>query len=589
MNSKKSMLAKGISIGAAIALLLTGCGSGSTSGSTASTTKESSAPSAAAQDISFPLKEKATLTAFVMTPYSGENADYTNNYVTDYLETKENLKIDFKYTGTGDDGKTKLNLLMASGDTLPDIFLATKWSKAETMLYGKQGLVIPLNSYLKNAPNWNELNKLSPMRLGDITMPDGNIYCYGDDNECMHCMFQSRMWIYKPWVDKLANGKMPATTDELYTFLKAVKEKDPNGNSKKDEIPLTGNIAAGGWATDPTTFIINAFIQNNNILSNTNPVVGAGFVVNDKKVEFQFIKDGYKKAMVYLNKLYKEGLLDSQSFTQNADQQKATVQGTPQLAAMAPGGWWACNTDELLMEKPGPYQDWTALEPVKGPDGVQLAAYYPTNYYQSCYGLVSADCKNPELAVKFFDLMGSEEMTLISQCGPKGLGWDYVTEGTSISGGKATWKKIPAPKYNSSNMPDYSSVGLNFVKYVWDPDAVMTHNTSDFRLGQFCENPETNVEGLLYKYGKAYSKYKPDDSTMLPNLAYSEEDAKKIADYSVSIGKFVNQSTVQFITGDLDINKDWQSYIDKINGMDLTGYLSIQQKAYDGYVSGLNK
>lgn len=584
----KSILVKGISIGAVIAMLLSGCGSSNTSSSTTSTSTES-APSTNAQEISFPLKEKATLTAFVMTPYSGENADYTNNYVTNYLETKQNIKIDFKYTVTGDDGKTKLNLLMASGDTLPDIFLATKWSKAETMLYGKQKLVIPLNNYLKDSKNWNELNKLSPMRLGDITMPDGNIYSYGDDNECLHCRYQSRMWIYKPWVDKLANGKMPATTDELYEFLKAVKEKDPNGNGKADEIPLTGNIAAGGWATDPTTFIINAFIQNNNILSNTNPVVGAGFVINNDKVEFQFTKDGYKKAMEYLNKLYKEGLLDSQSFTQNADQQKASVQGTTQLAAMAPGGWWACNTDELLKEQPGPYQDWTVLEPVKGPEGVQLAAYYPTNYYQSCYGLVSADCKNPELAVKFFDLMASEEMTLISQNGPQGLAWDYVTEGTSISGGKATWKKIPAPKYNSSNMPDYSSAGLNFVKYVWDPDAIMTHNTNDFRLGQFCANPENNVEGLLYKYGKAYSQYKPDDSTMLPNLAYSEEDAKKIADYSVSIGKFVNQSTVQFITGDLDINKDWQSFVDKINSMDLAGYLSIQQKAYDGYVSGLNK
>lgn len=585
----KKIVTKGIICAAVTAMLFTGCSSKSNSESTASATAGNSSAAPQNTEISFPLKEKATLTAFVMTPYSGENGDYTNNYVTDYLEKKQNIKIDFKYSVTGDDGKTKLNLLMASGDTLPDIFLSTKWSKAETMLYGKQGLVIPLNNYLKDAPNWNELNKLSPLRLGDITMPDGNIYSYGDDNECFHCMYQSRMWIYKPWVDKLMGGKMPATTDELYTFLKAVKEKDPNGNGKADEIPFTGNIAAGGWATDPTTFIINSFVQNNNILSNTNPVVGAGFVVNQGKVEYQFTKNEYRDALAYLNKLYKEGLLDSQAFTQTAEQQKATVQGTPQLAAMAPGGWWACNTDELLKEKDGKYQDWTVLEPVKGPKGVQLAAYYPTNYFQSCYGLVSTDCKNPELAVKFFDLLASEEMTLITQNGPQGIAWDYVKEGTSIAGGKATWKKIPPEKLRSSQLPDYTDKGLNFVKYVWDPDAVMTHNTNDFRLGQFCANPKNSVEALLYQYGKAYSKYKPDDNSMLPNLAYSEEDAKKIADYTVSIGKYVNQSSVQFITGDLDINKDWQSYVDKINSMNLQGYLGIQQGAYDIYAKNLGK
>lgn len=585
----KKIVTKGIICAAVTAMLFTGCSSKSNSESTASATAGNSSAAPQNTEISFPLKEKATLTAFVMTPYSGENGDYTNNYVTDYLEKKQNIKIDFKYSVTGDDGKTKLNLLMASGDTLPDIFLSTKWSKAETMLYGKQGLVIPLNNYLKDAPNWNELNKLSPLRLGDITMPDGNIYSYGDDNECFHCMYQSRMWIYKPWVDKLMGGKMPATTDELYTFLKAVKEKDPNGNGKADEIPFTGNIAAGGWATDPTTFIINSFVQNNNILSNTNPVVGAGFVVNQGKVEYQFTKNEYRDALAYLNKLYKEGLLDSQAFTQTAEQQKATVQGTPQLAAMAPGGWWACNTDELLKEKDGKYQDWTVLEPVKGPKGVQLAAYYPTNYFQSCYGLVSTDCKNPELAVKFFDLLASEEMTLITQNGPQGIAWDYVKEGTSIAGGKATWKKIPPEKLRSSQLPDYTDKGLNFVKYVWDPDAVMTHNTNDFRLGQFCANTKNSVEALLYQYGKAYSKYKPDDNSMLPNLAYSEEDAKKIADYTVSIGKYVNQSSVQFITGDLDINKDWQSYVDKINSMNLQGYLGIQQGAYDIYAKNLGK
>lgn len=563
-------------------VLLSGCATdnGSPSSSSAS-------PIAQGGDIAFPLEQKETLTAFVMTPFSGENGDYNDNWVTNLLEEEENIKIDFIVSASGDDGKTKLNLLMASGDTLPDIFLSTNWTKAETMLYGQQGLILPLNDYLKDCENWNAINTVCPTREGELTMSDGNIYNYGNTNETLHSMFQSRMWIYKPWVDKLLGGKMPATTEELYTYLKAIKEQDPNGNGKQDEIPMTGCIASGSWATDPTTFITNAFLQNNNILSNTNPVTGAGFIVNDGTVEYQFVKDAYKDALVYLNRLYKEGLLDSQTFTQDTSQFQATTQAQTQLVGLAAGGGFPCAIDELFAEQPGPYLDWTVLEPVKGPDGVQLSAYYPNDYFGTCNGVVSKDCKNPELAVKLFDLLASEEWTLTQQFGKQGIGWNYVSEGISVSGDKAAYEKVPAPAYTESGLADYSSMGINFVKAYWDTDACILGNTNQLRIDRLVKDPTMNSEGILYECGKAYQKYKPDDKSVLPNMAYSESDARSISDYSVSIGQYVNQATVQFITGDLDVEKDWESYIGKINGMDLSGYIAVQQKAYDNYVENL--
>ena len=96
---------------------------------------------------------------------------------------------------------------MTDPSNLPDIFLSTNWSKAEVQSYGQQGLLVPLGDYLEDAPNWNRLNEVSPTRKDDLTMSDGNIYTYGDDNECFHCMFQNRMWIYMPWVEKYCDGK----------------------------------------------------------------------------------------------------------------------------------------------------------------------------------------------------------------------------------------------------------------------------------------------------------------------------------------------------------------------------------------------
>jgi putative aldouronate transport system substrate-binding protein len=588
---KRKMVTKLFSCLLASLLLLAGCTSSkpndssapsqTASGSSTTSTEESTSN----EPITFPLKEKQTLTAFVITPFAGSNGDYQDNWVTSILEKEENIRIDFQTCTSGEDGKTKLNLLMASGDKLPDILLATKWTKAETMLYGQQGLIIPLNDYLKDCETWNKLNEVCPDRLGQLTMSDGNVYCYGNTNETLHSMYQARMWIYKPWVEKLMDGKMPTTTEELYQFLTAVKNEDPNGNGIQDEIPMTGCIADGSWATDPTTFLSNAFLQNNNILSNTNAVTGAGFVVNDGKVEFQFSKDEYKDALAYMNKLFKEGLLDSQTFTQDTTQMKASVQGETPLVACVSSGGFPCDTTELRLEQPGPYQDWTVLEPLEGPDGVRLAAYYPVDYFQTCCGVVTKDCANPELAVKLFDLLATEEWTLTQQFGEEGIGWEYVNEGTSISGGEARWKTIDPPAYREDGTGgDYTSLGIDFVKNIWDTDACVLGNTSELRLSRYAKDPSMNSEGLLYSFGNAYSQYTPEEGTVLPSMAYTSDDAKRISEYSVSIGQYTNQATVQFITGDLDIEKDWASYLSALESMDLEGYVALQQAAYDTYM-----
>ena len=108
-------------------------------------------------DVTFPLKEKLELTVFVYATNTG-GGTFQTNYVTDYIEEKTNIHLNFVYDLDGDDAKTKLNLIMTDPSSMPDIFLATNWTKSELQSYGQQGLVIPLDDYLKDAPMWNEMN-----------------------------------------------------------------------------------------------------------------------------------------------------------------------------------------------------------------------------------------------------------------------------------------------------------------------------------------------------------------------------------------------------------------------------------------------
>lgn len=72
-------------------------------------------------------------------------------------------------------------------------------------------------------------------------MPDGYIYSFPSfySPEFLPMLIGTPLWVKQEWLDKL-KLKEPATTEELYQYLKAVKETDLNGNGQADEIPYAG-------------------------------------------------------------------------------------------------------------------------------------------------------------------------------------------------------------------------------------------------------------------------------------------------------------------------------------------------------------
>jgi putative aldouronate transport system substrate-binding protein len=489
----------------------------------------------------------------------------------------------------GDDGKTKLNLLMASKD-LPDIFLRTGWSKAEALLYGSQGLLLPLQDYLKELPRWNEYNIDRPNRLADITLPDGNIYYYGGGGGSAenHVNYQGRMWIWKPWVDKLMGGKLPSTTDEYYEYLRRVKTQDPNGNGRADEVPLSGSIAQGQWATDPTTFLLNAFLPVNTFISNTNSGFQP-FNLRDGKVQFLFNASEYREGLRYLNRLYKEGLLDSQTFTMDGTQLMAQGSANnPHILGSAAGGYFGSFSDAANFSKGVESDEWTGwalLPPLKGPAGAQYS-FYTLPAGGSSNGYVSQNCKNPNLAVNIFDFLTTDELTLAQSYGPKDIAWKFVSSGPAVDGGTATWSRIQAEKFKDDGSADW---GLPFATIFWPAD-VQISSLGRFKPHELVENTVTNLEYILYQAQMEYGKYRPDMNTVLPgSLAYDEDDARLISNYIVSIGGACTQARVQFITGDMDVERAWDAYVQSLNNMDVQGYIALTQKAYDEYMSGSKK
>jgi putative aldouronate transport system substrate-binding protein len=170
--------------------------------------------------------------------------DYETNLLTKWYEEKGNfnLKFDF-FPGSGSEARNKLEVMVASGGTLPEVLIGFSVLSDETILsYGTEGAIIPLNDYYDKWAYYipQVLERVNNKDLKQwLTSADGNIYFIPKNNEQIGNLYHLRSWINKVWLDKLGLA-MPKTTDEFRSVLEAFVAKDPNGNGQRDEIGMIG-------------------------------------------------------------------------------------------------------------------------------------------------------------------------------------------------------------------------------------------------------------------------------------------------------------------------------------------------------------
>ncbi|WP_337101035.1 ABC transporter substrate-binding protein [Paenibacillus sp. YIM B09110] len=536
-----SMLALVLSV----SLILSACGKGSDNKATnnAGTTNTESGP--------------VEMTFFAP---QGKAAWEDNTY-TKHVEEKFNVKIKWD-VAPADALIDRRQLLLASGD-YPEVFLEGKFTHTDLLTYGKQGVFLPLNDLIeKYAPNITAMMEKKPYFKEAITATDGNIYALPRLNECYHCTFSQKFWMNKEWLDKVGLG-VPTTTDELYTVLKAFKEQDPNGNGKADEIPLTGAPNKNVWNGNVDAFLMNSFIYNDN---------SKYLIQNDGKVEFAANQEAWKQGLIYMNKLYKDGLIDPASFTQNdqAIGQLGNREGDELVGSI---------TTALVSYLVNPYdskvtrhQHWVIVPPLKGPDGVQLAgASQGISEFQ--FALTNKASEAQQIAaIKIMDYAFSEEGALLGENGTE--------EGFA-------WKKAEADEKNIDGKPaKYSFYGIPEA----DPDLIRNDSWSlmgprdlskEFRdLFAVGQDPLA-AEGYETRLAQATNEYAPySPAEIYPSGVFIRpDDMDAASQLTTAIQDYVTSNMAQFIIGSKNIDKDWDSYVKGFEGLNLAKYLEIYGNA----------
>lgn len=496
-------------------------------------------------------KEKTTIK--IMTHANSLVEDFATNAFTKYLEEKTNIHIEWDILPEKS-ASEKLNLVLASGEDLPDVIMTMGISPAQQMIFGSQGLFRPLNDLIEQyGTETNKIFEAMPYVKDTITAPDGNIYAMPAPNEGFHAMFMQKMWIYKPWLDKLGLA-MPTTTEEFYNVLQAFKTKDPNGNGKADEIPFSGSPT--GYLTQVHNFLLNSFTYS--------PM--SWLTANNGKIEVPYNKPEWKEGLKYLRRLYADGLMDAQALTQDGNQLKQLGEN-PDVPILGAVSTLHMGEFTQFFGESGRWLEYVAVPPLKGPAGVQVTPYDPYGVLNTGAYVITKDAKNPEAAFRLLDFMYNTETTLRSSYGEPGSEWEWAKDGEiGINGEQAVWKALKS--WGNVQNVHWSLSGPIF-------------NPSTLRLSQV-DDPTNPLEKMLYTETKEkYDPYKAGLDQIVPPLYLSDEDSSEIADLQLTLHNRANEMLVRSITGDVDIDKEWDAYVSSLNDMNLARYLELYQKAYD--------
>lgn len=287
---------KALFISIAALLAVTGCSSNKESG-------EPAASSGATGTTAKPALKFMTQSS----PLAPE--DPNKKVIFQRLEEKTGIHIDWE-NYPWDSFAEKRNLAIASGD-LPDAIFDAALGDYDLLKLAKDGTIIPLDDIIeKQMPNFKKVLEKAPQYKSMITAPDGHIYSFpwieelGAGKESIHSV-DDFPWINVEWLNKLGL-KMPKTTEELKQVLIAFKTKDPNGNGKADEIPMSFINKTGG---EDLAFLFGSF----GLGENWDHTV----VSDDGKVIFTSADNSFKEGVKFLNELYKEGLMDVEAPTQD--------------------------------------------------------------------------------------------------------------------------------------------------------------------------------------------------------------------------------------------------------------------------------
>jgi putative aldouronate transport system substrate-binding protein len=214
--------------------------------------------------------------------------------------------------------------------------------------------------------------------------------------------------------------------------------------------------------------------------------------------------------------------------------------------------------------------EYIPLGPLTGPHGVKYAAHTLMSPAVGAGWHISSTCENPEAAFRLADFLWSEEAFYRSRFGVPGQDWTYADPATD----KALYADMGfAPTIRILNETWGKEQNVHWF------GAVIHCQLAEYIDGMVWNGDPTFLDYLIAQSVPYYKPFGPKEEVY--RLVYSAEEIDEAAEIQTDLDTYRDESTARFITGDLNINTQWDSYVSELKNIGIDRYIEISQRVYD--------
>ncbi len=449
-----------------------------------------------------------------------------SDFISELIEKKLNIKIVSRTFVPYEDLDSKVSLMLASGDKMPDLFQVTDLGIMDSMV--EDNIALPMNELMEKYGT----NLMNSIKEDYHAVFERNGKIYGIQNRNNPHAFVTQ--IRKDWLDTLELD-IPVTLGEFYETARAFTFNDPDRNGEDDTYGI------GAW---------------NNLWSTVGLWFGAYGAQPDcwYEEEGQIVlgetKPEVKDALRFMNKVYTEGLMHPEALIHTRQQHNSLLWLNGKLGIQ--------NLNYATLEEGnGNYENFKAnnpnalriaIPPPIGPNGHQAAVvqYAPT---EGEYCFISKDSKHPEKVMELLDYLATEEGYILTSYGIKDEHFHVDENGTYRIKEDFVSKQV--------------ELGLlTFVRIFQKPQITY------------------DVSPLIRQVIKDYA----DNNWHYVSALY--EQTESMLRYSVDLQNIRDQFFMKAISGDLDIDMGYENFI---NSWMRAGGEQVIKEANDLYLKKENK
>ncbi len=513
-----------ILVGLLVLSIFTGCASVSPTASPTATPKP-------IEKLSF----KATSVSFGEDP-TGKTAQDLWIKKCGELMGKE-LDITFEFINMQDYGE-KFKIMLAGG-SLPDVISDWGLTQEELVKYGENGVFVDLSKYMDKMPNYKKYLDMAPSSKPKLYSKDGGLYglylvvknaLAVDGGHDINYATGIRQDLF----DK--NGiATPTTIEELYQAAKKLKALD----TKK--YPM---------------FQMEEWQNPINLLYAANRVAEGKFY-DGTKFSYGPLQEGYKDALIEMNRWYTEGLISPDYFTQTSANGNATMAAGEGMIIPAmwygyPGYW----------EAQYPDQKWTMLIGLKNPkygEPFVFSTYGTdeTTIYPNWCVVINAKSAVKDDMVKFLDVQCDDAVCDILQFGIEGVTYTKAADGTktyiaeAIKNDLLTKNGVQQGACRSGMFPAMQN-GL--------ANAQLAPVQNNFVNGKVVRTQPSNIKKDYFNE----AQFVPESTVKFTPLTQDETDL--YASIMTPIETYAKEQAAKFIMGKRPFS-EWDAFITELNNM----------------------